>query len=104
MKLVKRREAIVLASRLLAVLLTIWALAEVSYLPTSLYSFLRYSDQGGGTSSIAMHYWHHHYLMSLGFLIIRIVGYTLIASWFYRCGPDIEELLLPTPLREEVEN
>jgi hypothetical protein len=30
-----------------------------------------------------------------GILITRIVGYSLMASWLFRCGPDIEELLLP---------
>ncbi len=96
-----RRDAIVLGSRLLAVLLSIWALSEVAALPASVHSFLRYADQGIG--SAAAQYWRHHYLISLGFLITRIVGFVLMASWLFRCGPDIEELLLPPHLRDSAE-
>ncbi|HYM77390.1 MAG TPA: hypothetical protein VE377_15560 [Candidatus Dormibacteraeota bacterium] len=94
-----RRDAVVLGSRLLAVLLTVWALNEVSHLPTDLYSFLRYADQGSVTSTANL-YLRHHYLIEVGFRITRIVGYSLMAMWLYRCGPDIEELLLPAHLRE----
>jgi hypothetical protein len=41
-------------------------------------------------------------LISLGFLITRIIGYTLMAMWLFRCGPDIEELLLPGSMRDDV--
>jgi hypothetical protein len=92
-----RRDGVVLCSRVLAVLLTIWALSEVTYLPTSVYSLLHYAE-GASTSSAP--YWRHHYVMALGFLITRIVGYSLMASWLFRCGPDIEELLLPEELQE----
>src|SRR5579862_1478012 len=60
------RDTIVICSRAVATLLTVSALAEASYLPTSLYSFFHYADQGT-SSSAAMQYWHHHYLMALGF-------------------------------------
>lgn len=94
-----RRDALVIGSRALAVLFSVWALAEVSYLPSAIYSFLHYADQGTSSSG-AMLYWRHHYLMALGFLITRIVGYCLMAMWLYRCGPDIDQLLLPAHLRE----
>jgi hypothetical protein len=89
-----RNDAVVLASRSLAVLLTLWALAAVSGLPEVLYSFLHYLNQEP-TASTATQYWQHHYLIELGFLITRIVGYSLMARWLYRGGPEIEELLLP---------
>ena len=97
---ISRRDAVVIGSRLLAVLLTVWAFGEISSLPTTVYAFLRYAQQGGASSGNP--YWHHHYLMSLGFLITRIVGFSLMAAWLFRCGPDIEELLLPVPLRDEM--
>jgi hypothetical protein len=37
----------------------------------------------------------HYYLLILGFLLTRIVGYSLMARWLYKGGPEIEELLLP---------
>lgn len=87
-----RRDAVVLCSRVLAVLSTIWVLSEVTYLPTSVYSLLHYAE---GSSTSSAQYWRHHYVMPLGFLITRIVGYSMMALWLFRCGPDIEELLLP---------
>jgi len=94
-----RREAVVLGSRLLAVLMTVWALTDVCSLPSSVYAFLRYADQGM-VASASLVYWRHHYLIELGFLTAKIVGYSLMANWLYRCGPDIEELLLPSRLQD----
>jgi hypothetical protein len=85
-----------LASRTLAVLLTVWALNDVSYLPESLHSFLHYLNHES-TASTATEYWRHYYLIRLGFLVTRIVGYSLMARWLYKGGPEIEELLLPEP-------
>jgi len=92
-----RRDAIVLGSRMLAVLLSVDALAEVSYVPSNVYSFLHY---GEGASLPSAQYWHHHYLLTLGFLIARILGFSLMSMWLFRSGPDIEELLLPASVRE----
>lgn len=62
-------------------------------LPAEVYALLRYShDQGlPGADS----YWYHHYLIALGFLVIKIVGFSFLARWLYRGGPEVEELLLP---------
>jgi hypothetical protein len=76
-----REDAVVLASRSLALLFTVWALSEVSYLPDRLYSFLQYG--------------RHSYLISLGFLVTRVVGFSLLAMWLRKCGPEVEELLFP---------
>jgi hypothetical protein len=98
-----RKEAVLLGSRLLATLLTVWALSELSSLPGSVYSFLHYAD-GVPVMSGATQYLQHHYLISLGFLIVRIVGFSLVAGWLFHCGPDVEEFLLPTALQEGIEN
>lgn len=87
-----RRDAIVLASRLLAVLLSVWALTEVSYLPAAVFSYLHYAE---GATLWSVQYWRHHYLLTLGFIIARIVGFSLMSMWLFRCGPDVEELLCP---------
>ena len=89
----------VLAARTLGVLLTVWALSDVSYLPGSIHSFIRYSGQVPGTST-GSDYLRHYYLINLSFLITRIVGYSLMARWLFRCGPDVEELLFPESLRD----
>jgi len=89
-----RKDAVLLASRTLAVLFIVSALIETSYLPERLHSFLRYVNQEPA-SSIAIEYWRHYYLISLSFLVVRIIGFFLMALWLRKCGPEVEELLLP---------
>ena|ERR1700690_2522663 len=97
-----RKDAVVLASRTLAVLLTVWALTEVSHLPGTVHSFLNYLNHEP-SSSPGVEYMRHSYLITLGFLISRIVGYSLMARWLYKGGPEIEELLLPIAPEETSE-
>lgn len=93
-----RRDGIVLGSRLLAVLLSVWALTEVSYLPSAIYTSLHNYE---GSSLSSLQYGRHHYLLSLGFLVVGIVGFSLMSMWLFRCGPDIEDLLLPASLPDD---
>jgi hypothetical protein len=92
-----RKDAVVLAARTLAALLTVWALTDVSYLPERLHSFLYYLSQEPPSSASIQHL-RHYYLIGLGFLVVRIVGYSLLARWLYKSGPEVEELLLPADL------
>ena len=89
-----RKDAVVLASPTLALLLTVWALAEASYLPASLQSFLRYINQEPGTST-AIQYWRHYHLISLSFVTARMAGFALLAMWLFKGGPEVEDLLSP---------
>ena len=93
--MISRKDAIVLASRTLATLLIVWALTEVSHLPGAVQSFMHYVNSEA-SSSPGVQYMRHSYLISLGFIVTRIIGYSLMASWLYKGGPDIEELLLPS--------
>jgi hypothetical protein len=95
---ISRREAVVLGSRLLAILLSVWALSALSSVPETAYAFIRYAE--GPMTNGASEYWKHHYLMVLGFEITRVIGYSLMAAWLFRSGPDIEELLLPAHMRD----
>jgi hypothetical protein len=72
---------------------------EVSHLPGTLHSFLNYFNHEP-SSSPGVEYMRHSYLISLGFLITRIVGYSLMAVWLRKCGPDVEKLLLPAESEE----
>lgn len=97
-----RRDFVVLASRTLAVILTILVLAEISYLPECVQSFLHYLryETTSSTNMAYLDYMRHYYLLRLGFLITRIVGYSLMAMWLRKSGPGVEELLLPQEERE----
>jgi len=98
-KPITRREGVILGSRILAILMLVNAFVGLSTLPEAVYSFRHYAD--GIASTSGSEYLRHHYLMILGFLITRIIGYSLMASWLFRCGPDIEEWLLPAHMRDE---
>ncbi len=89
-----RKDAVLLASRTLALLFIVSALIEVSYLPERLHSFLHYVNQEPASSSV-IQYWRHYYLIALGFLIIRIIGFSLMALWLRKCAPEVEEALFP---------
>jgi hypothetical protein len=94
--MISRKDAVVLASRTLATLLMVWALNDVSFLPERVHSLLHYLSHEPA-SPAAVEYGRHYYLIQIGFLITRIVGYSLMAMWLYKGGTDIEELLLPEP-------
>jgi hypothetical protein len=99
-----RKDALVLASRALALLFSVWALGEASYLPERLHSFLHYMDGEPGPSTF-LDYRRHYYLITLGFLVIRVVGYSLLARWLYGGGPEVEALLSgTTPPETSVQN
>jgi ABC-type anion transport system duplicated permease subunit len=101
-KVMARKDSVLLVSRALAVLLTVFALREVSYLPEFVHSFVHYLryELTPVTNMGYLDYMRHYYLLRLAFLITRIIGYSLMARWLYKGGPDIEELLLP-PTSEE---
>ena len=93
-----RKDALVLASRALALLFATWALGEVSYVPESLHSFCHYINLDPGSS--ATQYLRHYYLLRLSFLVTRIIGFSLMARWLYKSGPEVAELLLPAAIEE----
>jgi hypothetical protein len=97
------KDAAIVASRALALLFTIWGLSEAATLPAEVHAFLRYSPQSAVTFG-ADGYWYHHYLIALGFLIVRIVGFWLLAWWLYKGGPEVEELLFPESRAAAVES
>jgi hypothetical protein len=92
-----KRDVVLLASRALAVFLTVTALVEASYLPEVAHSFLHYLryEPTSATNMGYLDYMRHYYLIRMAFLVIRVVGYSLMARWLYKGGPEIEELLLP---------
>ena len=96
-----RQDAIVLASRTLAALLTVWALTEASHLPEYIQSFFHYAEYEPtlATNLQYLQYWRQHYVIELGFLIVRIVGFSLTARWLFKVGPEVAELLLPVAFR-----
>ena len=102
-----KNDVVLLASRTLAVLLTVSALTETSYLPEVVHSFLHYLryEPTSHTDMGYLDYMRHYYLIRSAFLVTRIIGLSLMARWIYKGGPDVVELLLPAePEPDPVQN
>ena len=88
------KEGVVLASRTLATLLVVWVFSDLCSLPRDVYSFLRHGNTAVVTA--ASEYWHHYYLMTLSFTLVRIVGFSLTARWLYSGRPEVAQFFLPS--------
>ncbi len=93
-----KRESAELAGRALAVLLLVWALAEIANLPGYVQSYLYYSSHANASPSNLDYwqYWRHHYLIDMSFVVAKIVGFALMARWLFKGGNEVAELLLPS--------
>jgi len=96
-----RGDAVVLASRTLAMLMLVWTFADLSYLPEELYSFRRYLSGEAGASLYVEHM-RHYYLILIAFRLLRAIGFLLMAMWLRKCGPEVMEMLLPLDQRDDV--
>ncbi len=98
-----REDAVTLASRSLALLLTLYVLIEVSYLPSEILGFRHYVGHEITSSSDVEYwqYWRHRYLIEIAFLITRIISLSLMARWLFKGGLQIQELLLPSGSKPE---
>jgi hypothetical protein len=92
-----RKDAVVLASRTLASLLGVWAFAEVCSLPEMVHSFVHYMSV---EPSASIEHLRHYHVIRLGFAVTRLLGFSLMARWLFRGGPEVEELLLPSAIHE----
>lgn len=89
-----KEDAVVLAGRSLAVLFMVWALTDLCYLPGSINTFRR-DVSVEFRSPAATQYYRQADLISLSFLVVRIIGYSLLARWLFKGGPEVATLLLP---------
>ena len=84
-----RKEGALLASRTFALYLIFWALAYLSYVPEHLFSFAHHARQ---SNMVSENYSRNLDFLYLAFDFVRIVALFAAASWFYTCGPKIENL------------
>ncbi len=82
-----------MASRALGVLLAVWALSDASSLPERVLMLLHYTH--GNRPAYAEQYWLGYEIAALGFLLIRITGFSLMSRWLLKGGSEMGELLLP---------
>lgn len=92
-----KRDAILLASRAIAILQLLTAAIEITYLPDRLYSLSRYTRlvATGAAPEAALDLWHQ-YRLDVALLLFRFVMLMIFAWIFWSCGPRIERLLSPS--------
>jgi len=84
-----KREAVVLASRAVALYLICWALSDITYLPQVIVEFRHH-----GTA--ANHdFWWNYYRVDLTFYVVRIVALFVAAEWLIKCGEGVYKYFLP---------
>jgi len=88
-----RREVALLVSRALALLFISSAFIEVTYLPERLFALSHYLRQS--SVLVGPNFSSSYYLIMTGFLILRILAYSLAAALFWKCGPRVEGLFSP---------
>jgi len=94
-----KRDAVVIVSRAFSLYFFCWALADMTYLPSSISWLARHVSKAsvlGPDDSL-----RNHDIISLSFLVVRIVVLFTAAAWMYRCGPRVESFLLPSAMSDE---
>ena len=90
-----RNQIVLLVSRALAVIQAVSALFYVTSVPEYLYSLNHYGSVPGYIGTI-------HRIEALA-LLIRIVGFSILAWLFWRCGPWVSGILFPVREAEPVQ-
>src|SRR5262249_52779333 len=85
-----KREAILLASRGFGLYLTVWGLVELTYLPSSLMSFLHHSLTAGYHD-----YLFAYYGLSLSLHLVRMLGLLVAARWLLKSGNSVAQFFDP---------
>ena len=91
---ITREQATLIASRIIAAILLLWFIGDLTYLPHELISVAHYmrktgSVLGTNTSLPETSNLLHYYIQQLLGTVLRITLWIVAAGWFYRCGPRI---------------
>jgi hypothetical protein len=88
-------QAILIASRIIAAYLILWAIDDLTLLPRVFISVAHYMHKTGSvlgtnTSLPETSYLLHYYIQELLGIVLRMTLWLMAAGWFYRCGPPIQ--------------
>jgi len=78
-------------SRVIALYLLIWALADCTYLPQYLHSYVHHRVDRN--IFIERDYWTDYYLIEIAFMLVRIFCLLLGTAFFWKAGPTVARLL-----------
>jgi hypothetical protein len=95
---VTRAELVQVASRLFALFLLAWAIADITYIPHYLHSLAHYINR---PILDADDYWKRYYLLESAALVLRMACLFLAAMIFWKGGLRVAKLFLPTDAKPE---
>ena len=88
------REDMVVASRSLALLMAVWTLVDLTYLPVRIFELLHHERH---QSVIGRpDYWASYYSLAIACQVIRILLMALAGVWFWKGGPVPQTLFAGT--------
>lgn len=93
--MISRKDAVIIASRVLAVYFSCWVVSDAMYLPTRLISVFHYLHNASVLTGPV--YGFKYSLSELSVTLLRIVLFAGAGWVFYRCGSRVQAFLLPSP-------
>ena len=92
-----KKEAVMLASRALALYLICWGLSDVIYLPQLALDLQRHWHR----SSVLMpDYWWTYYRVGMVMHLVRILALFAAAGWLLKCGKTVQRFFLSSEAAE----
>lgn len=91
--MISRKDAVRIASRVVAIYFFAWAIDNATYLPTDLLNIFHHA--GEGSVVIGTGFFLKYYSSTIILRFVRIILLTGAGWFFYKCDRDIQEFLLP---------
>lgn len=88
-----REEGIQIASRALALITAVSAVSTLTYLPDALVPLVHHLLTRGAL--VGQDYWTGYYVAITFSHVVRFLGLSLAALWFWKCGPGVRSALFP---------
>ena len=86
---ITREQVILIASRVIAAYLLLWALDDLTLLPREIFSVVHEMAPGTVRTVASASYFIRYSILDLTANCFRLGVWLLAAGWFYRCGPRI---------------
>ena len=88
-----KRQVVLVASRAFALLMIVWGMVELTYLPERAFELFHHIGQ---RSVLQVHdFVTNYYLMLIAFNVFRMITLFVTAALFWKCGPRIETFFAP---------
>ena len=90
-----RKDAVVIASRVVTIYFLAWLVADLLYLPADIHSVHYFWALAARTGQSFDHYLYVDHVRLLSDHTIRVALEFLAAGWSYRCGPGVQRFIFP---------